>query len=239
MMRKTLEDGAKAMNISLSQLQLDQFDLYYKRLIEWNEKINLTAITDPYEVAVKHFLDSLAILPRFAPVRGAVTLIDVGTGAGFPGIPLKIANPQIQLTLLDSLQKRVKFLEEVIRDLELEGAVCVHGRAEELAHDALFRERFDIAVARAVAPLPVLLEYCSGYVKKGGYMIAYKGPALLEELSESEKARKILKMKHVETVQAEELPVEIDHFMAIFEKNGNLGLQYPRKQSKIKKEKLV
>ena len=139
--------------------------------------------------------------------------------------------------MLDSLQKRVKFLEEVIRDLELEGAVCVHGRAEELAHDALFRERFDIAVARAVAPLPVLLEYCSGYVKKGGYMIAYKGPALLEELSESEKARKILKMKHVETVQAEELPVEMDHFMAIFEKNGNLGLQYPRKQSKIKKEK--
>lgn len=237
-MRQILEDGARAMGISLSQRQLDQFERYCSLLAEWNERMNLTAITEPKEVAVKHFLDSLAGGELLKAAEGA-NVIDVGTGAGFPGVPLKIAFPEIRLTLLDSLQKRVTFLQEVTEQLGLAGVTCLHGRAEDAAHEGALREQFDVAVSRAVASLPVLLEYCSGYVKKGGIFMAYKGPGLEDELKEAEKAMKILHMKHKTTLRAQ-LPMgEFDHLVAIFEKNGNLSLKYPRKQSKIKKEKLV
>ena len=248
-MRQLLEDGAKAMGISLSQRQLDQFELYHKLLVEWNEKMNLTAITEAKEVAVKHFLDSIAGGPEILNAAGAagkqddaaapITLIDVGTGAGFPGIPLKIAFPQIRLTLLDSLQKRVNFLQEVVDQLGLENAVCIHGRAEDAAHEEALREQFDVAVARAVAPMYVLMEYCGGYVKKGGFFVAYKGPGLEEEMEEARKATKVLQLRHKKTLRAQLPENEYDHFVAFFEKIGNLSLKYPRKQSKIKKEKLV
>lgn len=250
-MRQLLEEGARAMGIALSQRQLDQFEQYYRLLIEWNERMNLTAITEPREVATKHFLDSIAGGPETMRAAGEagkgdeaaaqmpVRLIDVGTGAGFPGIPLKIVYPQIRLTLLDSLQKRVNFLQETVDQLGLEEVTCLHGRAEEAAHEEAMREQFDAAVARAVAPLPVLLEYCSGYVKPGGCFVAYKGPGLEAELAEADKAMKTLQLRHQKTLHASLPEGEYDHLMAIFEKTGKLSLKYPRKQSKIKKEKLV
>lgn len=239
-MRQILEDGARAMGISLSQRQLEQFETYCRLLVEWNEKMNLTAITEPREVATKHFLDSLAGWSELPLADGRpLSLIDVGTGAGFPGIPLKIAFPQVRLTLLDSLQKRVNFLQAVTDELELTDVTCLHGRAEDMAHEEGLREQFDVAAARAVAALPVLLEYCGGYVKKGGILMAYKGPGLEAELLEAEAALKVLKMRHRKTVRAQLPDDELDHLVAIFEKTGNLSLKYPRKQSKIKKEKLV
>lgn len=244
-MRQLLEDGAREMGISLSQRQLDQFEAYYQLLVSWNERMNLTAITEAREVATKHFLDSIAGGPAIleaAEQGGAaapITVIDVGTGAGFPGLPLKIAFPQMRLTLLDSLQKRVTFLQEVVDRLGLEDVRCLHGRAEDLAHEEGLREQFDVAVARAVAPLYVLLEYCGGYVKKGGWFVAYKGPSLEEELTEAGKAMKVMQLRHKKTLRAELPEGDFDHLMAIFEKNGNLSLKYPRKQAKIKKEKLA
>ena len=247
-MRQLLEEGAKAMGISLSQRQLDQFETYHRLLVEWNEKMNLTAITEAHEVATRHFLDSIAGGPEILKAAGAaendgvaapIMLIDVGTGAGFPGIPLKIAFPQIRLTLLDSLQKRVSFLQEVVVQLDLEDVTCLHGRAEDAAHEECLREQFDVAVARAVAPLYVLLEYCGGYVKKGGRFLAYKGPGLEEELAEAGKAMKVMQMHHKKTLRADLPEGNFDHLMAVFEKTGNLSLKYPRKQAKIKKEKLA
>ena len=251
-MRQLLEDGAKAMGISLSQRQLDQFEAYHRLLVEWNEKMNLTAITEAREVATKHFLDSIAGGPEILKAAGGqrqsrendgakapITLIDVGTGAGFPGLPLKIAFPEIKLTLLDSLQKRVNFLQEVVDQLGLEDVQCLHGRAEDAAHEEGLREQFDVAVARAVAPMYVLMEYCGGYVKKGGQFVAYKGPNLEEELAEAGKAMKVMQLRHKKTLQADLPEGEFDHMMAFFEKTGNLSLKYPRKQAKIKKEKLA
>lgn len=239
-MRQILEDGAKAMGVSLSQRQLEQFERYYELLVMWNEKMNLTAITQQEEVAVKHFLDSLAGWKElYWEQNKAPALIDVGTGAGFPGLPLKIAFPDVRLTLLDSLQKRVGFLQEVTEQLGLAGVRCLHGRAEEAAHEASLREHFDVAMARAVAPLPVLLEYCSGYVRRGGAFLAYKGPGIEAELAESQRAMRELRLQYKKTLKATLPGDDLDHFVAVFEKIGNLSLKYPRKQSKIKKEKLV
>lgn len=160
--------------LKLSQDLYRKFDVYADLLFEWNKKVNLTAITDPEEVAVKHFLDS--ILPiKLANVPHGALVVDVGTGAGFPGIPMKLYRPDLRITLVDSLNKRIRFLSEVCSALNIE-ADCVHGRAEELGHDLRYREKYDIAVARAVAPLPMLAEYCLPFVKEGGYFFSMKGP---------------------------------------------------------------
>ena len=166
---KDLED----FQVKLSDIQIKQFIRYYELLVEWNEFMNLTAITEYDEVMKKHFVDSLSLIKAF-DVDKEATVIDVGTGAGFPGLALKIAYPSLKVTLLDSLNKRINFLNEVITQLGLTGIETIHGRAEDFAKPGLLREKFDICVSRAVANLSTLSEYCIPYVKKDGVFVAYK-----------------------------------------------------------------
>ena len=200
---------------------LDRFEIYQRLLAEWNERMNLTAITDPVEVAEKHFADSLAALPYLKP---GMRVIDVGTGAGFPGVPLLIMEPELKLTLADSLQKRLTFLDALLKELGLR-AELVHGRAEDLGQNRLHRERFDAATSRAVANLPVLLELTTPFVKVGGAAIAYKGDAA-EEL---EKAKSAAFLLHVQLRQVE-LASDLGKRCLIFaDKKAPTPKAYPRK----------
>ena len=178
-------------NLALDERQLAQFEIFYKRVIEWNEKINLTAITDEKEFAIKHIIDSLSVWDEkiFSDTK---KVIDVGTGAGFPGIPLKIFKPQLEIVLLDSLAKRVEFLKKIVAELELQNVICLHGRAEDFARQKNFREQFDLATSRAVARLNTLSEYCVPFVKVGGKFAAMKSKKFQEEISEAKSAIKIL-----------------------------------------------
>lgn len=191
MFKEELQKAAAEYGIVLTAQQMEQFNRYFELLIEWNGKMNLTAITEPHEVAVKHMIDSLSAWDEQVFPEGA-SIIDVGTGAGFPGLPLKIYRPDLKLTLLDSLNKRVKFLQEVTDALGLSGVECIHARAEEAARSRLYRERFDAAVSRAVARLPILAEYCLPFVRKGGFFVALKGMQYKEEMQEAMQAVKLL-----------------------------------------------
>lgn len=188
-----LTERLKKFDIELNEKQIGQFQDYYHLLIEWNSFMNLTAITEPEEVVMKHFVDSVSLvkaLPQLTDKEFSV--IDVGTGAGFPGIPLKIVFPQLRITLLDSLNKRVNFLNEVITALSLEGISAVHGRAEDLAQNKEYREQFDLCVSRAVANLTTLSEYCLPFVKRDGYFISYKSEKITEEYECAKNAIRIL-----------------------------------------------
>lgn len=189
--RDEVRTAAADFGMPLAETQMEQLAVYYNLLIEWNEKMNLTAITEPHEVAVKHIVDSLSAFDASLFTDGA-RVIDVGTGAGFPGVVLKIYYPSMELVLLDSLQKRVKFLETVVGALGLSGVECVHGRAEEAARQKQYRERFDLALSRAVARLSVLAEYTLPFVRVGGSLLALKGAKYAEEMEEAAQAAKIL-----------------------------------------------
>mgnify|MGYP002626236688 CR=1 FL=1 len=189
--KENLSDAAQKYGIKLSEYQLLQFDKYFKLLLEWNEKINLTAITDPKEVAIKHMIDSISCWDDKLFDEN-ITVIDVGTGAGFPGLPLKIYKPDIKLTLLDSLNKRVNFLNVVSNELGLTNVKCIHGRAEEAGRNKELREKFDFVVSRAVARFPVLAEYCLPFVKKGGVFAALKGMKYAQEAEAGKRAIEIL-----------------------------------------------
>ena len=180
---------SKGMDISLSKTQLNQFYDYMNLLIEWNKTMNLTAIVDPKEIIVKHFIDSLTVAEH---INKNDAIIDVGTGAGFPGIPIKIMFPETKVVLLDSLNKRIMFLNEVINKLKLKNIQTIHGRAEDFGRDKKHRERYDIAIARAVAPLNILLEYLMPFVKVDGQCICMKGSNAKEEIENSKNALKIL-----------------------------------------------
>ena len=185
--RALLRDCCEQMGVSLGEKETEQFMTYLSLLLEWNEKMNLTAITEPREVVLKHFADCLSLVPCME-WRDGMRVIDVGTGAGFPGIPVKIACPEIELTLLDSLQKRIGFLQEVGSQLGLEGVHYVHSRAEDGGQNPQYREGFDLCVSRAVANLSVLAEYCLPFLKVGGRLAALKGPDAAAEAEQAEEA---------------------------------------------------
>lgn len=227
---KTYADETK---IVLNEQQIHQFYQYMELLLEWNEKINLTAITNPEEIIVKHFIDSLTIAKH---VKENARLIDVGTGAGFPGIPLKIIREDIEITLLDSLNKRVNFLNEVIRELKLSKIQAVHSRVEDFAKDKKNRESFDYATSRAVANLSTLSEYLIPLVKIGGNAISMKGSEVDEEMKQSQKAISLLGGK-IETIETFQLPQsDINRNIIIIHKSQNTPNKYPRKAGMPSKE---
>ena len=230
-----LREKAAAFGIKLSDHQLDQFETYYEMLVEKNKVMNLTAITEKNEVIDKHFADSLALIKSGVSLTGQ-KILDIGTGAGFPGIPLKIAFPELEIVLLDSLNKRIKFLNEVIEALGLEKITAIHGRAEDYAKDAAYREQYDLCVSRAVANLATLSEYCLPYVKVDGMFVPYKSGEIDEEVKESSKAVKILGGK-IEDVVKFELPgTDIGRSFVKIHKVKNTAKKYPRKAGMPSKE---
>ena len=225
------------LKISLSEKQLIKFMSYYELLIEWNHVMNLTTITDFDEVMKKHFIDSLSLVKAY-DVSKTVSLIDIGTGAGFPGIPLKIVFPDLDVTLLDSLNKRVNFLNTVIDELGLEKIQAIHGRAEDFAKKGKLREQYDICVSRAVANLSTLSEYCLPYVKIGGYFISYKSEKIEEEKKEAEHAISVLGGK-IENQIAFMIPnSDIYRNLFIVRKEKETPAKYPRKAGTAAKEPL-
>lgn len=225
--------------VELNEKQLEQFYRYYELLIEWNKVMNLTAITEIKDVVVKHFADSLALMKAMPEISGSsLNVIDVGTGAGFPGIPLKIAFPELKLTLLDSLNKRIKFLDQVISELELEEIRTVHGRAEDLGRDLQYREQYDLAVSRAVANLSTLSEYCTPFVKSGGYFISYKAGNIEGEVEQSRKAIKLLGCKLEEVVSFILTGAEAERSFVKIKRIEGISKKYPRKAGLPSKEPL-
>ena len=237
MSNRRFDQELETLGIRLMDVQKRQFDRYYELLIEWNRVMNLTGITEYDEVNLKHFTDSLTIV-RIKDMENVSTLIDVGTGAGFPGIPIKIAFPYIKVTLLDSLNKRIKFLNQVVEELDLEDVVTLHGRAEDYAKKEEYREQFDLCASRAVANLSTLSEYCLPFIKKGGCFVSYKSADSDEEIQQSEKALDILGGK-IEKVDKFVLPgSDMGRALVMIEKVKNTPRKYPRKAGVPSKEPL-
>lgn len=229
------EIGLKNLNISLSERQMEQFITYYEFLVETNKVMNLTAITEFDEVIEKHFLDSLSLYQIYDLSKES-KILDLGTGAGFPGIPLKIAFPEIQLVLADSLNKRIKFLQEVIEKLGLEKIEAVHARAEELARNKQYREQFDLCVSRAVANLSSLSEYCIPFVRVDGKFISYKSGEIEEEVNQAKKAISILGGKITDVYKFD--LYEQKRSFVVIEKMKKTPGTYPRKAGTPTKQPL-
>lgn len=237
----SFEKGLEQLSITLSGEQKQQFLTYYEYLVEKNKVMNLTAITEYEEVITKHFLDSLAVVKTscFKPEKLAgKRLIDIGTGAGFPGIPLKIAFPELEILLLDSLNKRINFLNEVTEMLGLTNINTVHGRAEDYAKQKGYRESFDFCVSRAVANLSTLSEYCIPFVKQGGCFISYKSGSVDQELIQAEKAVKILGGQREEVVRFSLADTDMDRSFVVIRKAKPTPKKYPRKAGLPSKEPL-
>lgn len=218
------------IGVSIDAYAVDRFDYYADRLVTWNKHVNLTSITDPDEIVIKHFADSLSIL-KYVDMKAGQKLIDVGTGAGFPGLPLLIANPKLDVTFLDSLKKRLYFIREILNNGGLL-ATTKHGRAEEVGKDDSFREQYDYATARAVAPLNVLCEYCMPFVKVGGLFIAMKGATAKQELDEARNAIKTLGGK-LENIYDFDLSNGDKRSIIIIRKVSQTPTKYPRRSKRI------
>lgn len=237
-MYQLIEKAAK-LNIKLSAEQINQFQTYYEMLVETNKVMNLTTITELDEVITKHFLDSLALAEVYPDICNPdknLKVLDLGTGAGFPGIPLKIAFPHLQVILMDSLNKRVKFLKSVIDELELCDIDAIHGRAEEAARNKIYRESFDLCVSRAVANLSTLSEYCLPFIKIGGNFISYKAVDIEEEVDSAKKAISVLggKLTIVKKIILPES--DIERSFVFIDKVKNTPKIYPRKAGTASKE---
>lgn len=225
------------LSVKLEEKQIEQFFQYFELLVQWNKVMNLTAITEMPEVISKHFVDSLSVIKAVDDIeKKEYKIIDVGTGAGFPGIPLKIAFPQLRITLMDSLNKRVKFLNEVIEKLGLNDIHAVHDRAEDLGKNAEYREQYDLCVSRAVANLATLSEYCMPFVKVGGWFIPYKSGKIEEELEAAKHAVFLLGGK-VDHVEAFLLPgTDAERSLIKVAKVSSTSKKYPRKAGMPSKE---
>lgn len=232
-MMEQLRNAFDHMGISLDQKKEEQFHSYMKGVLSWNEKINLTAITDEADFIQKHFVDSVLCL-SFDEYNTARRIIDVGTGAGFPGVPLAIVSPDKSFVLADSLNKRLRVIDVLAEEAGISNVTTVHGRAEELAKNKVYRQAFDLCVSRAVANLAVLAEYCLPFVRIGGYLLAYKGPEAEKEAKEAAKAIRILGGR-LDRIQS----VDLDgyaHNIAVIEKIGETPAKYPRKAGTPAKE---
>lgn len=234
---KQLEKALNELGIQYTENMISQFEGYRNGVIEWNEKVNLTAITDPQEFVVKHFIDSVLCV-GFDEYKAAKKVIDVGTGAGFPGIPLAILSDDKEFTLMDSLNKRLKIIDELSEGIGLTNVQTVHARAEELARNKAHREKYDICVSRAVANLTTLSEYCLPFIKVGGYLLAYKGPDAEAELADAKKAISILggQVEKMEKAQLDDFG--LDHRIIFIKKVKNTPAKYPRKAGTPSKEPL-
>jgi len=235
---KTMEEGFRQLKLPYSSEIENKFIKYRDLLKEWNQKINITSIEDDEEIYVKHFLDSIILLDEENSCEKK-SLIDIGTGGGFPGYPLKIVNDRLSITLLDSLRKRIDFLETVKKELNLDGVELIHGRAEDFGQNPKYREQFDICVSRAVAPLNVLCEYCLPFVKVGGYFAAYKSENISKEITESESAINKLGGKTKEIKEINLPGSEILRKIVIIEKTEQTNSKYPRKAGKPSKDPLI
>ena len=236
-MNKLLLDRVSDLSIELNEKQVEQFIKFYEILVEWNKVMNLTGITEYGEVVEKHFVDSLSLV-KMIDINKCEKVIDIGTGAGFPGIPLKIAFPHLKITLLDSLNKRIKFLNTVINELGLEDIKTIHGRAEDFAKQEEYREKYDLCVSRAVANLSILSEYCLPYVSVDGMFIPYKSGEIDEELKNSQKAIQILGGKIENSIKFELPGTDIGRSFVKISKIKNTAKKYPRKAGLPSKEPL-
>ncbi len=241
-----LREGCARLQIPLDDTALAAFELYYRELVAWNERLNLTSITGYAEVQTKHFLDCLVSLPLIAeelgsalPVATPLRLLDVGTGAGFPGIPLKIVTPALDLTLMDGTQKKIAFLEQLVSKLGLAPARVVHGRAEELGRNPAYREQYDLVTARAVAPLTTLAEYLLPLVQTGGLAVIFKGPSAPQEFMEARRAIKVLGGEAARLAPVEVPFLAERRFVLLVKKIAATPAQYPRGQGLARKRPIV
>ena len=223
-----LSEKSCAAGYEFTDIQIHRYELFYQMLVEKNKYMNLTSITEEEEFIDKHILDSISI-SKYMSFNNISKCIDIGTGAGFPGIPLKILYPDVEFVLLDSLRKRLRFIDEVIEELSLNSIHTVHQRAEDAARDKNYREQFDLCLSRAVAPLPVLIEYCIPYVKTGGYFVSYKSTKGLEEIEQSSHCLKVMGSKIEKTEEFSISGDAQDRVLIFVKKNKKTHHTYPRK----------
>lgn len=233
-----LSSAINDIGLNFDEGKYNQFIKYKDLLKDWNEKVNLTAITEDLEIIKKHFIDSIKIF-KFEPLKNLNRVIDVGTGGGFPGIPMKIVRPDMQMVLLDSLKKRINVLDDILNNIGINDVETIHGRAEDFGAQNSYREKFDAAVSRAVANLAVLCELCLPYVRVGGYFVALKGPSVDSEAAEAKRAIKELGGKLEEIIQIQIEGSDLEHNLVIIKKVKSTPKQYPRKAGIVSKKPLL